>query len=95
MRKVVVDMRRGAIAEDVFERCRLSGTPLTIVASRECKPEERMLGVRWDVLRGCAYVANSETIEDGRAFHIAEGTVHDMVERLDALRSRLERCAVE
>ena len=47
------------------------------------------------LLRGCAYVASNETIEDGRAFHVAEGTVHDMVERLDALRSRLERCAAE
>lgn len=44
------------------------------------------------LLRGCAYVASNETIEDGRAFHVAEGTVHDMVERLDALRSKLERC---
>lgn len=44
------------------------------------------------LLRGCAYVASNETIENGRAFHVAEGTVHDMVERLDALRSRLERC---
>lgn len=47
------------------------------------------------LLRGCAYVASNETIEDGRAFHVAEGTIHGMVERLDALRSRLERCGAE
>ena len=47
------------------------------------------------LLRGCAYVASNETIEDGRAFHVAEGAVHDMVERLDVLRSRLERCGAE
>lgn len=54
MRKVIVDMRSNAASEDVSERCRLSGTPLVVVASRERKAEERMLGARWDVLRGRA-----------------------------------------
>lgn len=54
MRKVVVDMRNNVVAEDVIERCRLSGTPLAVIAPWEYRPRERTLGVRWDVLRGAA-----------------------------------------
>lgn len=47
------------------------------------------------MLCGCAYIASNEGMEDGRPLHVAEGIVHGMIERLEALRSRLEAMSAD
>lgn len=95
MRKVIVDMRHNVVSEDVSERCRLSGTPLVVVASKERKPEERMLGARWDVLRGMACEGFSlrhlQVVDASREAAVANALRRDFYRDCVDLAGRLSR----